>query len=190
MTNVSSDIRSFGSALRPVSGSWSSVWFVCLPSGFSTPSPRAVCATILEKGVPRTSLCGSRHNTAFALLIADSFLAARGELRVAPFKALIFYSFDLFFRHKLGYANGGQKYCKYCGTANATSTSFCTECGKTFTSASASPQPPPSPVKEKKIPCGFEYLRSARVLLSAPVRRRLRARGELGWTTFIAFLAR
>ncbi len=43
-----------------------------------------------------------------------------------------------------------QEYCKYCGAANPTSTSFCTKCGKAFASASASPLPTLSATNEKK----------------------------------------
>jgi hypothetical protein len=83
-----------------------------------------------------------------------------------------------------------QKYCKYCRAANSTSTSFCTKCGKAFSSASASPQPPLSTTKEKKSPGWLRILEISTGLIILIL-------GVAAWypgvnwalTTFIAFLA-
>ena len=83
-----------------------------------------------------------------------------------------------------------EKYCKYCGAANPTSTPFCTKCDKTFSSASASPLPPPSATKEKKSPIWLRILEISAGLIIVILGVAAFYPGvDWGWPTFIAFLA-
>jgi hypothetical protein len=85
---------------------------------------------------------------------------------------------------------GEQKYCKYCGTANPASTSFCTRCGKAFAGASASSLPPPSTTKEKKSSTWLRILEiSAGLTILILGVAAFYPGVDWGWTTFIAFLA-
>ena len=82
-----------------------------------------------------------------------------------------------------------QGYCKYCGAANPTSTSFCAKCGKAFASASASPLPPPSTTKEKKSPTWLRILEiSAGLIILILCVAAFYPGVDWGWTTCIAFL--
>jgi ribosomal protein L40E len=82
------------------------------------------------------------------------------------------------------------EYCKYCGAANPTGTSFCTKCGKMFASASASPLPPSLTTNEKKSP---QWLRifeiSAGLIILILGVAAFYPGVDWGWTTFIAFIA-
>jgi hypothetical protein len=83
-----------------------------------------------------------------------------------------------------------QKYCKYCGAANPTSTSFCTKCGKPFASASASPLPTLSATNERKSPMWLRILEICTGLIVLILGVAAFYPGvPWGWTTFIAFLA-
>lgn len=83
-----------------------------------------------------------------------------------------------------------QMYCKYCGAANATNTSFCTKCGKSFASASASPLPPPSTNKEKKSPTWLRIFEISTGLIILILCVAAFYPGvHWGSTTFVAFLA-
>ena len=82
-----------------------------------------------------------------------------------------------------------QEYCKYCGAANPTSTSFCTKCGKAFASASASPLPTLSATNEKKSPMWLRILEIGAGLIILILGVAAFYPGvDWGWTTFIAFL--
>jgi hypothetical protein len=85
---------------------------------------------------------------------------------------------------------GEQKYCKYCGTANPASTSFCKKCGKAFAGASASSLPPPSTTKEKKSSTWLRILEIGAGLTILILGVAAFYPGvDWGWTTFIAYLA-
>ena len=100
-----------------------------------------------------------------------------------------FYFFDLFFRQGGDTQMEEQKYCKYCGAANPTSTSFCTKCSKEFASASASPLPPPSATKEKESPTCLRILEISAGLIIFILSVAAFCSGvDWGWTTFLAFL--
>lgn len=82
-----------------------------------------------------------------------------------------------------------QKYCKYCGAANPTSTSFCTKCGKAFASASASPPPPLLATEEKESPMWLRILEiSAGLTILILGVAAFYPGVDWGWTTFLAFL--
>jgi hypothetical protein len=83
-----------------------------------------------------------------------------------------------------------QKYCKYCGAANPTSSSFCTKCGKPFASASASPLPTLSATNERKSPTWLRILEiSAGFIVLILGVAAFYPGVPWGWTMFIAFLA-
>ena len=83
-----------------------------------------------------------------------------------------------------------QKYCKYCGAASPTSTSFCTKCGKSFASTPASPPPTLSATNERKSPVWLRILEICAGLIVLILGVAAFYPGvPWGWTTFIAFLA-